>query len=161
VVQHPRGQWGWTQFEHDLVVPEEAKAALAKGKKAELTIVSKALDSHWNVQPENAEPNINPRGVAINHWYRVSVTLDPSLQTSGPTNPQAEATNNERFANTPSGGKFRVPFAEAGWDNESGVQGSSKEVSVPFPANQWPHNNIHAFFHTKIELERLAQGFQQ
>ena len=49
-------------------------------------------------------------GIAINHWYKVKVTLDPSL-------PKGEIIRQEPesgFANTPSGGHFDRKWAMGG-----------------------------------------------
>lgn len=117
VEQHPRGQWGWTQFKKDVKLPQNVLDQLEQGQKVELTLTSKALDGHWNVQPERPEPYVNARGVAVNHWYRVHVTLDPAQRASVQTNPAQELTDAGKFGNTPSNGKFHVPFNGAGWDN--------------------------------------------
>jgi hypothetical protein len=62
-----------------------------------------ALNTSWNVQPERAEPNKNPHGCCVNHWYRVPVRVDPSLKSD-------QRAPDGEFANKPSGGAFRRPF---------------------------------------------------
>ena len=64
-------------------------------------LTSKTFNSAWNVQPENV--NYNAHGCCVNHWYRVPVTLNPSIKES------VKADEGE-FANKPSGGKFTRPF---------------------------------------------------
>jgi len=66
-------------------------------------LTSKALNTSWNVQPENPGPNYNCHGCCVNHWYRVPVTLCPRA----PTDVQAPDGD---FANKPSGGRFATPF---------------------------------------------------
>ena len=63
-----------------------------------------AMDSAFNVQPSVMSPYWNARGIAINHWYKVKVTLDPNLPKGEiiRQDPEGEAG----FANTPSGGQF-------------------------------------------------------
>jgi hypothetical protein len=113
VVQHRRGQYGWTQFFHKQPLSEEMKAALARGEPVKLDIVSKAIDSHFNVQPDDPRPHWNSRGVVANHWYRVKATIDPSLKHG--LNPAADLSSKGQFANTPSAGKHLVPWNEHGW----------------------------------------------
>jgi sulfite oxidase len=117
VEQKRRCEWGWTQFFQTVPLSPEHQAALRRGEPVELEIVSKAVDSSFNVQPERPEPYVNPRGTAVNHWYRVKVTLDPRLPSGSVYNPAAEASAKGLFANTPSGGSFKTPFAEGGWSN--------------------------------------------
>lgn len=85
-----------------LPLPKDVQEKLKRGEKVELDITSKALDSGFNVQPSVMAPYWNARGVAINHWYHVKVTLDPSIDKGVviPTEPE------EGYANTPTGGKF-------------------------------------------------------
>ena len=81
----------------------------------ELSLVSKAVDSSFNVQPERPEPYVNPRGTAVNHWYRVHVTLDPSMSAGKVSNPAAELSAKGLYSNMPTGGKFYVDYKEGGW----------------------------------------------
>ena len=71
--------WAWTQFSKTLPIPDDIRKKLARGEKVDIDITSKALDSGFNVQPSVMAPYWNARGIAINHWYHVKVTLDPSL----------------------------------------------------------------------------------
>lgn len=68
--------WAWTQFYKTIELPEEMKAKLKRGEHVRLDLVSKALNSDFNVQPERMEPYWNGRGVAINHWYHVNVSSE-------------------------------------------------------------------------------------
>eukprot|EP00049_Salpingoeca_infusionum_P009776 m.166073 g.166073 ORF g.166073 m.166073 type:complete len:711 (-) comp14440_c0_seq1:1600-3732(-) len=117
VVQRRKGNWGWTQFFHTFELSDDIKSRLEKGEKVNLMLTSKAVDGQFNVQPEHPNAFVNPRGTAVNHWYRVSVTLDPSLPNDYMVNPQAEASKRGQYANVPSGGAFRIPFREGGWQN--------------------------------------------
>lgn len=103
--------WAWTQFSKTIVLPEDVKEKLKRGEKAELDITSKALDSSFNVQPSVMAPYWNARGIAINHWYHVKVTLDPNLPKGEIIRREPE----EGFANTPSGGHFDRKWAMGGW----------------------------------------------
>ncbi len=118
VVQRRRGEWGWTLFNREVELDEATKKRLAKGEKVNVILVSKAVDSSFNVQPENPEPYVNPRGNGANHWYRVAVTLDPALPAGQVVNPMAQLADDGRYANFPSGGAFKIPQKEAGWDTD-------------------------------------------
>ncbi len=118
VEQRRRGEWGWTLFNREVELDEATKKRLAKGEKVNVILVSKAVDSSFNVQPENPEPYVNPRATAANHWYRVSVTLDPALPAGQVINPMAQLAGDGRHANFPSGGAFKIPQKEAGWDTD-------------------------------------------
>jgi sulfite oxidase len=67
--------WAWTHFYKTIELPEELQKRLRDGKHVKLNLVSKALNSDFNVQPERMEPYWNARGIAINHWYHVNVSL--------------------------------------------------------------------------------------
>jgi Mo-co oxidoreductase dimerisation domain len=72
--------WAWTQFYKTMELPEDVKIKLRRGENVRLDLVSKALNSDFNVQPERMEPYWNARGVAINHWYHVNVSpMRPNL----------------------------------------------------------------------------------
>jgi len=103
--------WAWTQFHQTVPLPKEMQEKLQRGEKVELDIVSKALDSAFNVQPERMDPYWNPRGIAINHWYHVKTELDPSLNKGEIKRHVLE----KNFPNTPSGGKFERAWGMAGW----------------------------------------------
>ena len=49
-------------------LPAEHLTALRSGKPVKLELVSKALNTSWNVQPENAESNFNVHGCCVNNW---------------------------------------------------------------------------------------------
>ena len=68
--EQPAGrQWAWTFWECDVTVPDDAER---------VEIVSKAVDSSYNVQPELSLPIWNPRGYLSHAWSRVKVDLGSS-----------------------------------------------------------------------------------
>eukprot|EP00434_Breviolum_minutum_P011213 symbB.v1.2.009895.t1/scaffold639.1/size181572/16 len=76
-LQRPEGQsltrtWAWTLWTAKLPVPAE----LQKPGKA-LSLIVKAVDAQYNVQPESIESVWNIRGVLCNGWHRVQVTIQP------------------------------------------------------------------------------------
>jgi hypothetical protein len=79
------------------------RKVLKGGAHVDLELTSKALNTSWNVQPERAEPNLNPHGCCVNHWYRVPVVLCPKT-SEDKTAPDGD------FGNKPSGGYFKRPF---------------------------------------------------
>merc|ERR1711967_178342 len=76
---------------------------LQDGQRVELELTSKALNTSWNVQPENPTPNVNAHGCCVNHWYRVPVTVCPHVKDN------VKAPDGD-FGNKPSGGRFATPF---------------------------------------------------
>jgi len=64
--QHPTKAWAWTFWEIDVDIPEHLL-----GK--ELSIVCKATDSSYNVQPETVEAIWNARGLNNTSWDRVKI----------------------------------------------------------------------------------------
>lgn len=119
--------WAWTQFSQTLPLPEEVREKLRRGEKAELDVTSKALDSAFNVQPSVMAPYWNARGIAINHWYHVRVTLDPHL----PRGEMVRSEPEEGFANTPSGGEFPRRWAMGGWKIDPQHDTGMRETSEP------------------------------
>ena len=111
IEQKRNRHWAWTQFYKTMPLTDEMKEKLNRGQKVKLDIVSKAMNSDFNVQPERMEPYWNARGVGINHWYHVKTTLDPS-QAKGAEAPDGSATE---FGNTPSTGAFVDPWEMSGW----------------------------------------------
>jgi sulfite oxidase len=67
--------WAWTQFYKTIELLEDIQRQLKEGKHVRLDLVSKALNSDFNVQPERMEPYWNSRGIGINHWYHVNVSI--------------------------------------------------------------------------------------
>lgn len=103
-IQQRRGSvWSWVFFEKDLHLSPEQCDKLSRGEPLNLMLTSKALNTSWNVQPERPEPNLNPHGCCVNHWYQVPVTYCPK------TKEDVRAPEGD-FANKPSGGVFRTPF---------------------------------------------------
>lgn len=112
IEQRYNHHWAWTQFHMTLALPDEVQKKLARGEKVEMDVTSKALDSAFNVQPSIMSPYWNPRGIAINHWYHVKITLDPTLEKGVTirTDPQGEV-----FSNTPTGGRFDREWGYSGF----------------------------------------------
>jgi sulfite oxidase len=69
--------WAWVQWEQNVPLNDEQKAALKKGEDVEVEIVCKAIDGDFNSQPEEMKTSYNSLGVCINHWDRIPVTLKP------------------------------------------------------------------------------------
>ncbi|CAM9501399.1 unnamed protein product, partial [Choristocarpus tenellus] len=60
--------WAWTLWEASILIP--------KGSEKEgMKLVCKAVDSGYNVQPEQPGPIWNIRGVLSNSWHRVEVKV--------------------------------------------------------------------------------------
>jgi sulfite oxidase len=110
ITQMRNRHWAWTQFSQTIPLPEEIQQKLKKGEDVKLNIVSKAMNSDFNVQPERMEPYWNARGVGINHWYHVKTTLDPKAHKG-----HEKFQFNKEFANTPTGGVFETPWEMHGW----------------------------------------------
>jgi len=64
--------WAWTFWTAHLPLAE----SLAKPGKA-LTVMCKAVDAQYNVQPESIDSIWNIRGVLCNSWHRVRVMITP------------------------------------------------------------------------------------
>jgi len=101
IKERRRSEWSWMFFEKDIPVPAEMRHQLKRGQPVELCLTSKAVNTAWNVQPENIV--YNAHGCCINHWYRVPVVLCPKSKTN------IKAASGD-FANKPSGGRFATPF---------------------------------------------------
>jgi hypothetical protein len=95
-------------------LPPHIQDRLKRGEKVELDIVSKALNSDFNVQPERMEPYFNARGVCINHWYHVHTTLDPNKEKSYVRRDHSS----QQFGNTPTGGTFPLEWGAHGWTSD-------------------------------------------
>ncbi|KAM4796025.1 sulfite oxidase, mitochondrial [Rhinophrynus dorsalis] len=59
--------WAWKLWQINVPLPAEGM---------DLTIICKAVDSSYNVQPDTVAPIWNLRGVLNNAWHRVQVTVD-------------------------------------------------------------------------------------
>ncbi|CAH2224296.1 sulfite oxidase, mitochondrial [Pelobates cultripes] len=59
--------WAWKLWQLSVPMPHNCK---------DLTIICKAVDSSYNVQPDTVAPIWNLRGVLNNSWHRVQVTVD-------------------------------------------------------------------------------------
>lgn len=101
IKERRRAEWSWQFFEKEIPIPEQVREALKKGEPQELVLTSKAVNTAWNVQPENIV--YNAHGCCVNHWYRVPVTLCP-------VTPKSIKAPDGDFANKPTGGRFATPF---------------------------------------------------
>jgi sulfite oxidase len=72
--------YAWCQYKRFVKLPEGLADRLVQGEKVELELVCKAVDGDMNQQPEKMTDNWNVLGIAVNHWHRVNVTIDPSLR---------------------------------------------------------------------------------
>jgi len=106
-------KWSWYQFEKEFKLTAEQKEVLAKGNELKLDFVSKALDNQWNIQPETAEPTYNARGVVVNSWYHVPITVKGCMNKE-----VVQRVEGDDALNPPSGGRFNAPYEEHGWDAE-------------------------------------------
>ena len=116
--------FGWTQFSKKIPLTPNMKAQLASGRRVYLELVSKGVDTHFNVQPEHMHAYYNARGVVINHMYRVPVVVDPNEYRAKRKHEALQKARNEyykpgevpegrtgqEFPNKPSGGIFREPW---------------------------------------------------
>ena len=114
IEQRRNRHWAWTQFSQTIPLPEEIQKKLRSGQNVTLDIVSKAMNSDFNVQPERMEPYWNARGICINHWYHVKSMMDPNKEKSFVRhNPGAQ-----QFGNTPSGGHFEREWGLHGFTSD-------------------------------------------
>ena len=120
-------EWSWTQFSKRIPLPEEVQKRLKKGETVKIDICSKALNSDFNVQPETMEPYWNPRGVAINHWYHVTLTLDPNREKGTIT----RLPDGDDFGNKPSGGQFKHYWGHHGWTSDPDHQTDPRANKAP------------------------------
>jgi hypothetical protein len=114
IEQRRNHHWAWTQFHQIITLPEEIQTRLRMGQQVQLDIVSKAMNSDFNVQPEAMEPYWNARGVCINHWYHVKSTMDPNKEKSY----LRHDPESQQFGNTPTGGRFEKPWGLHGWTSD-------------------------------------------
>ena len=70
---------------------------------------------------------IQARGVCINHWYHVDVTLDPNLENGK----VVHANVTDEFQNTPSGGKFNYPWGGHGFEMDAKHMSDPKANVAP------------------------------
>lgn len=103
--QRRGSNWSWVFFEKDVPLTKDMKESLAAGKFVKLELCSKALNTSWNVQPEDPLPNKNAHGCCVNHWYRVPASVCPVIVDDIPV-----ICKEGEFANKPSGGEFKTPF---------------------------------------------------
>ena len=53
IKERRRAEWSWSFFEREIPIPEEMRRKLKAGEPQELMLTSKAVNTAWNVQPEN------------------------------------------------------------------------------------------------------------
>lgn len=63
--------WAWTFWECDIEIPHVDE----KEGPAELTVLSKATDASYNVQPDTVAGIWNLRGINNNAWHRVNLNI--------------------------------------------------------------------------------------
>jgi sulfite oxidase len=103
-------KWSWFQFEKKIPLTQQQKDALKRGEVVKMDLVSKGVDNQFNVQPESVLPYYNARGVVINSWYHVPITLDHNMASG-----KEEEVTGEDHLNPPSGGHFLREWNEHGW----------------------------------------------
>jgi len=67
--QPPNRSWAWTPFVFAFTVPRTARPGQS------LELICKAIDSHFNQQPDTFAPTWNLRGVLSNAWHRVPLEV--------------------------------------------------------------------------------------
>jgi len=72
--------WAWRQWSRTLPLPPAVAEQLRAGNAARVEVVARAIDGDFNAQPEHMEQVWNVLGICVNHWPRVTVTLDPRVQ---------------------------------------------------------------------------------
>jgi len=116
--------FGWTQFSKKVPLTGDQKNILNAGRPLHLELVSKAVDAHFNCQPERPEPYYNARGVTISHMYRVPHIIDPNKYRGERTQRELQNAHNDyykpgenpagrtgqEFPNKPTGGIFLEPW---------------------------------------------------
>lgn len=124
-------EWAWTQFSKQVTLPEEVQKRLQQGEKVRIDICSKALNTDFNVQPETMAPYWNPRGVAINHWYHVSIQLDPNRPKGTIIRLPDHESIDQEFGNKPSGGEFKLPWGHHGWTIDPAHRTDPRATKAP------------------------------
>jgi hypothetical protein len=118
--------WSWNLFSYKAPLTAAHKAQLATGRPLKLELVSKAVDTHFNVQPEYPESYYNARGIVINHMYRVPLIVDPNVERAERDHKELQRLRNDyykpdpnvtpptrtgqEFPNKPNGGVFFLPW---------------------------------------------------
>jgi len=128
--QRRNHEWAWTQFSARLPIPSDVRDRLQKGETVKVDVCSKALNSDFNVQPETMAPYWNPRGVAINHWYHVTLTLDPH-RSKGSIARHPTDGDGDAFGNKPSGGHFKHHWGHHGWTTDPAHQTDPRATKAP------------------------------
>ena len=82
--------FAWCQYRRRVRLPQDVKNKLEQGEEVTLELVCKAVDGDMNQQPEKMRDSWNVLGIAVNHWHRISVTLDPNVNVGEePTPPMS------------------------------------------------------------------------
>jgi len=118
--------FGWTQFAKKVPLTANMKADLVAGKRVHCELVSKGVDTHFNVQPEYPSTYYNARGVTINHMYRVPLVVEPNKYRAERKHAALQKAHNnyyrpdprvtpedrtgQEFPNKPTGGIFKEPW---------------------------------------------------
>jgi sulfite oxidase len=109
-------QWGWYHFRCEVPLTEVQISALKRRESIKIDCCSKAVNGDYNVQPETPGPVYNARGIQINHYYHVPISVDGRRDKSVIIRDD-EAAEKARFRNYPTGGRFLIP-----WKNTDGSQ---------------------------------------
>lgn len=72
--------WAWQQYAELVELPKSAKEALARGESVKVELVARAIDGDFNQQPEKMSQIWNVLGICVNHWPKVTVTIDPTIK---------------------------------------------------------------------------------
>jgi sulfite oxidase len=128
IEQRRKSEWSWSFFEKEIPLPDDMRNRLQDGHRVELVLTSKALNSAWNMQPENASPNLNAHGCCVNHWYRVPALLCPNAK-------EHQHAPEGDFGNKPSGGRFATPFRN--WDSPAEADAARERTLRIPPLYMW------------------------
>jgi len=88
--------WAWNQYYLKARIPEKNLEELKNGQQSEMEICVRAIDGDFNAQPEKMEQVWNVLGICVNHWHKISVTLDPHMSISN-SSPQFQLPNPAGF----------------------------------------------------------------
>merc|ERR1719320_759646 len=84
--------WAWNQYYLKARLPEKTLEELKEGQKSEVEICVRAIDGDFNAQPEKMEQVWNVLRICVNHWHKITVTLDPQMSVEKGT-PQFQMPN--------------------------------------------------------------------
>ena len=63
--------WAWTLWETEVEVPHDA----ASDGETSMTVICKATDASYNVQPDSVQGIWNLRGINNNAWHRRTIPV--------------------------------------------------------------------------------------